>query len=102
MIVVLFDAAVAVGIQDMSSALRRAVKRSVSEPEDAGDETEGDSGANEEESAPDNQSILRRLEENEKVSQRPSVLTLNTNTSLNLNTVAKPKCYFNFMCNYYL
>lgn len=57
------------GIHDMSSALRRAVKRSVSEPEDANDETEGDSGANEEDPAPDNQSILRLLEENEKVKE---------------------------------
>lgn len=53
----------------MSSALRRAVKRSVSEPEDANDETEGESGANEEDPAPDNQSILRLLEENEKVNE---------------------------------
>lgn len=53
----------------MSSALRRAVKRSVSEPEDANDETEGESGANEEDPAPDNQSILRLLEENEKVKE---------------------------------
>lgn len=57
------------GIHDMSSALRRAVKRSVSEPEDANDETEGESGANEEDPAPDNQSILRLLEENEKVKE---------------------------------
>lgn len=51
----------------MSNALRRAVKRSVSEPEDANDEMEGESGASEEDSAPDNQSILRLLEEHEKV-----------------------------------
>lgn len=51
----------------MSHALRRAVKRSVSEPEGDNDEAEGESGVNEEEAAPDNQSILRLLEENEKV-----------------------------------
>lgn len=54
----------------MSSALRRAVKRSVSEPEDANDEMEGESGANEEDPTPDNQSILRLLEENEKVNKQ--------------------------------
>ncbi|KAK9506438.1 hypothetical protein O3M35_008379 [Rhynocoris fuscipes] len=49
-------------------SLRRAVKRSVSEPDEGGDdcETEGPSG--EDESPPDNQSILRLLENNEKIS----------------------------------
>lgn len=55
------------GLHDMSSALRRAVKRSISEPEADNDDAEGEGGANEEEPAPDNQSILRLLEENEKV-----------------------------------
>lgn len=52
----------------MSCALRRAVKRSVSEPDDGNDEVEGETGGNEEEPAPDNQSILRLLEPNDKVS----------------------------------
>lgn len=48
--------------------LRRAVKRSVSEPDGDGDECDADVGGGEEESLPDNQSILRLLEPNEKVS----------------------------------
>lgn len=52
----------------MNCALRRAVKRSVSEPEDGGDDNEGESGNVEEHvPLPDNQSILRLLEQNEKV-----------------------------------
>lgn len=51
----------------MSCALRRAVKRSISEPDDGNDEVESEIGGNEEEPAPDNQSILRLLEPNDKV-----------------------------------
>lgn len=55
--------------QGMNCALRRAVKRSVSEPEDGGDDNEVESGnVEEQEPTPDNQSILRLLEENEKIS----------------------------------
>lgn len=49
--------------------LRRAVKRSISEPEDGGDDNEAESGNVEEEPSPDNQSILRLLEDNEKVNK---------------------------------
>lgn len=52
----------------MNCALRRVVKRSISEPEDGGDDIEGETGNVEEQTpTPDNQSILRLLEENEKV-----------------------------------
>ncbi|BES87468.1 Beach [Nesidiocoris tenuis] len=48
--------------------IRRAVKRSVSEPDDGNDDNETEVGAGDEESLPDNQSILRILEPNEKIS----------------------------------
>ncbi|XP_063226772.1 WD repeat and FYVE domain-containing protein 3 isoform X2 [Bacillus rossius redtenbacheri] len=47
---------------------RHAVQRSVSEPDDAGDDVDGDPGAGEEVEAPDNQTLLRLLEEQEKIS----------------------------------
>ncbi|RZF45662.1 hypothetical protein LSTR_LSTR010613 [Laodelphax striatellus] len=55
--------------QGMNCTLRRSVKRSISEPEDGGDDNEGESGSTEDqESCPDTHSILRLLEENEKIS----------------------------------
>lgn len=51
-----------------SGVLRRAVKRSVSEPDEGGDDCEADVGGGEEESPTDNQTILRLLEPNEKIS----------------------------------
>lgn len=57
------------GIDNLDQvSLRRAVKRSVSEPDEGGDECETEGPGNEDESPPDNQSILRLLENNEKVS----------------------------------
>ncbi|XP_014261988.1 WD repeat and FYVE domain-containing protein 3 isoform X2 [Cimex lectularius] len=49
-------------------ALRRAVKRSVSEPDDANEEGDIEGSGTEDDSLPDNQSILRLLETNEKIS----------------------------------
>ncbi|KAF6208268.1 hypothetical protein GE061_016722 [Apolygus lucorum] len=48
--------------------IRRAVKRSVSEPDDGNDDNETEGGGGEEDPLPDNQSILRILEPNEKIS----------------------------------
>ncbi|XP_073985786.1 WD repeat and FYVE domain containing 3 bchs [Rhodnius prolixus] len=57
------------GIDNLDQvSLRRAVKRSVSEPDEGGDECETEGPGNEDESPPDNQSILRLLENNEKIS----------------------------------
>ena len=50
-----------------SGVLRRAVKRSVSEPDEGGDDCEVDGGGGDAESAPDDQTILRMREPNEKV-----------------------------------
>ncbi|KAL1139731.1 hypothetical protein AAG570_006709 [Ranatra chinensis] len=58
-----------IDIQNLEQcALRRAVKRSVSEQDETVDEGDTEGSTGEEESGPDNQSILRLLEHNEKIS----------------------------------
>jgi hypothetical protein len=59
------------GLQSVQCATvleRHGVRRSVSEPEDAGDDADIDTtGSEEPDSAPDNQTLIRLLEEQEKV-----------------------------------
>jgi hypothetical protein len=59
------------GLQSVQCATvleRHGVRRSVSEPDDAGDDADTDiTGSEEPDSAPDNQTLIRLLEEQEKV-----------------------------------
>lgn len=53
---------------------RHGVRRSVSEPDDTGDDADTDAtGPEEPDSAPDNQTLIRLLEEQEKVRQQEIV-----------------------------
>jgi hypothetical protein len=62
-----------IGLQSVQCATvleRHGVRRSVSEPEDTGDDADADTvGSEEPDSAPDNQTLIRLLEEQEKVRQ---------------------------------
>ena len=56
-------------LQQCASVLERhGVRRSVSEPDDTGDDADTDTtGSEEPDNAPDNQTLIRLLEEQEKV-----------------------------------
>lgn len=62
-----------IGLQNVQCATvfeRHSVRRSVSEPDDTGDDADADAtGSEEPDSAPDNQTLIRLLEEQEKVRQ---------------------------------
>jgi hypothetical protein len=59
------------GLQNVQCAAvleRHGVRRSISEPDDTGDDADADAAGSEEpDSAPDNQTLIRLLEEQEKV-----------------------------------
>lgn len=65
------------GLQSVQCATvleRHGVRRSVSEPDDTGDDADTDAtGPEEPDSAPDNQTLIRLLEEQEKVRQQEIV-----------------------------
>lgn len=66
-----------IGLQSVQCATvleRHGVRRSVSEPDDTGDDADTDAtGPEEPDSAPDNQTLIRLLEEQEKVRQQEIV-----------------------------
>jgi len=66
-----------IGLQSVQCATvleRHGVRRSVSEPDDTGDDADTDTtGPEEPDSAPDNQTLIRLLEEQEKVRQKEIV-----------------------------
>jgi hypothetical protein len=64
------------------------VRRSVSEPDDAGDDADTDAtGPEEPDSAPDNQTLIRLLEEQEKVRQQESVILFEGCLNMKLNGI---------------
>jgi hypothetical protein len=77
-----------IGLQSVQCATvleRHGVRRSVSEPDDTGDDADTDTtGPEEPDSAPDNQTLIRLLEEQEKVRQQEIVTCLRTALVQNL------------------
>lgn len=67
---------------------RHGVRRSVSEPDDTGDDADTDAtGPEEPDSAPDNQTLIRLLEEQEKVRQQKIVTLFEDSLSTKLNGI---------------
>lgn len=80
-----------IGLQSVQCATvleRHGVRRSVSEPDDTGDDADTDAtGPEEPDSAPDNQTLIRLLEEQEKVRPQEIVTLFEGCLSTKLNGI---------------